>query len=191
MDYLRFLGIFAIAARYFITCCNGESCVGLLCDHASLSWVDKNNTMAQNLHDAANASPGKNPHKSAKSLPFLGITDSRKLNKKCCQNGGTCFLGTFCICPKQFTGRHCERERRPPSCAGVPHGDWIQKDCLLCRCISGVLHCFKSEFEDCGHVQEEDDLRSKGFGMQNIFTIYRLFIIYIICTIFRKLSFGF
>ncbi|CAI9611680.1 unnamed protein product, partial [Staurois parvus] len=66
----------------------------------------------------------------------------RKLNKKCCYNGGTCFLGTLCICPVQFYGRHCEFEKWPADCpGGILNAEWVIRDCSLCRCLSGELYC--------------------------------------------------
>ncbi|OWK54266.1 Cryptic protein [Lonchura striata] len=95
-------------------------------------------------------------------VPFTGITESKKLNRRCCQNGGTCILGTFCACLKHFTGRYCEydeRQRDVPSvslvfdsnCGSIPHGVWVLQDCWLCRCGYGTLHCLSEiRQSNCG-----------------------------------------
>uniref|UniRef100_A0A663EZP8 EGF-like domain-containing protein n=1 Tax=Aquila chrysaetos chrysaetos TaxID=223781 RepID=A0A663EZP8_AQUCH len=82
---------------------------------------------------------------------FLFLTVARELNRNCCQNGGTCFLGTFCICPKYFTGRHCEHDKSIKFCGTVRHGEWDKDSCPLCQCVHGVLHCFPHGLRDsCG-----------------------------------------
>ncbi|XP_068781032.1 cryptic protein-like [Struthio camelus] len=86
-------------------------------------------------------------------LPFIGLTHACELNRNCCQNGGTCFLGIFCICPKYFTGRHCEHDKRIRLCGMVRHGEWTKDSCLFCQCIQGILHCFPHGLQDgCGHL---------------------------------------
>ncbi|CAJ0931701.1 unnamed protein product [Ranitomeya imitator] len=88
---------------------------------------------------------GIRKHKSTgEKIPFIGLTKTSSLDKHCCQNGGTCMLGSFCACPKHFTGRHCEFDLRKRYCGSVAHNHWLPKKCALCRCIHGVMYCFPS-----------------------------------------------
>ncbi|XP_032887413.1 cryptic protein-like [Amblyraja radiata] len=82
-------------------------------------------------------------------IPFTGITDSSRLNRSCCQNGGTCVLGSFCICHKHFVGRSCEYDERIRNCGYIPEGAWVSKNCTWCKCSYGILHCIKGSQDDC------------------------------------------
>ncbi|XP_019373858.1 PREDICTED: cryptic protein-like isoform X1 [Gavialis gangeticus] len=106
-------------------------------------------------------------------LPFTGLTHSSKLNKNCCQNGGTCFLGSFCICPKYFAGRYCEHDKQNRSCGAIGHGEWTQEGCFLCQCLYGILNCFPQSVEErCGPTKKklpdwiQPGISSEGLKLQ-------------------------
>ncbi|XP_067424727.1 cryptic protein-like [Emydura macquarii macquarii] len=92
-------------------------------------------------------------------IPFIGLTDSKKLNRHCCKNGGTCILGSFCACSKHFTGRYCDFGEWKRDCGAVFHGNWLQKDCSLCKCVYGTLHCIPQTFQDgCDEDKDEEEI---------------------------------
>ncbi|XP_071982333.1 protein Cripto isoform X1 [Engystomops pustulosus] len=107
---------------------------------------------------------GVHKHKrTGEKIPFIGLTKTSTLDKHCCKNGGTCMLGSFCACPKHFTGRHCEFDLRNRHCGSVAHGHWLPRRCALCRCFYGVMYCFPSG--DCDANEYNEDVRmvqSKG-----------------------------
>ncbi|KAM7166342.1 cryptic protein-like [Macrochelys suwanniensis] len=136
-----------------VACVLVESCEGENCDD---NPDQKNpNTSLTTFNDINNLNSERRRRNPSEVLPFTGLTDASKLNRSCCQNGGTCFLGSFCICPKHFTGRHCERDKRISSCGAISHGEWTQEGCLLCQCVYGILHCFPQDQEDgCGPTKK-------------------------------------
>ncbi|CAM5114707.1 unnamed protein product [Eretmochelys imbricata] len=131
----------------------GNGCEGENCDD---NPDQKNpNTSLTTFNDINNLNSERRRRNPSEVLPFTGLTDASKLNRSCCQNGGTCFLGSFCICPKHFTGRHCERDKRISSCGVIGHGEWTQEGCLFCQCIYGILHCFPQDQKDgCGPTKK-------------------------------------
>ncbi|XP_033020740.1 cryptic protein-like [Lacerta agilis] len=112
----------------------GDACEGENCDKDSSQEKLNIPLYTFNVLNHLNSEKKNSP-----SSPLL--TPGNKVNRQCCQNGGTCFLGTFCICPKHFTGRHCEYDTRIRSCGTIKHEEWIQDGCQLCQCFYGTLKC--------------------------------------------------
>ncbi|XP_061578785.1 teratocarcinoma-derived growth factor 1 [Cololabis saira] len=92
---------------------------------------------------------GGRKHRDAGAVrPFLGLTNSGDQSRSCCENGGTCILGSFCACAPFFTGRTCEYDTRVRMCDVTRHGEWVRRGCSYCRCGYGLLHCFPDVFHD-------------------------------------------
>ncbi|NWH76017.1 CFC1 protein, partial [Piaya cayana] len=123
------------------------------------------------LNDMNQSYESRKQQNSGAFVPFTGITESKKLNRHCCQNGGTCILGAFCACPKHFTGRYCERDVRQSNCGRIAHGAWVLKGCWLCRCGYGTLNCLSEiKHNNCELKSENEEftsLYSNGLRLQH------------------------
>ncbi|KTG38395.1 hypothetical protein cypCar_00034343 [Cyprinus carpio] len=131
---------------------SGSGCEGAVCGKAGVSGKPKQHAEFLNKFNEMNTQTPQGQHRNAEAvLPFVGLTGVSKQSRTCCKNGGTCILGSFCACPKHFTGRSCEYDERLSDCGVIPHGEWVQKGCSYCRCGYGLLHCFPHVFsKDCG-----------------------------------------
>ncbi|XP_009470012.1 PREDICTED: teratocarcinoma-derived growth factor 1 [Nipponia nippon] len=128
--------------------CKGENC--------NNSPNQENQSISLNTFTEINNLSSKRKRRNPSDiLPFIGLTHTHELKRNCYQNGGTCFLGTFCICPKYLTGRYCEHDKLTGLCGMVRHGEWTKDGCLLCQCVHGVFHCFPHGLRDgCGLTKE-------------------------------------
>ncbi|KAL6472364.1 hypothetical protein MHYP_G00185520 [Metynnis hypsauchen] len=144
------LRVLLSAAVAWQTITAGSGCEGAECGNIKVSRRPDQHSEFLNQFNEMNPTADRQHRDPGAVLPFIGLTGSAKQSRSCCKNGGTCILGSFCACPKHFSGRSCEYDERARNCGVIPHGEWVQKGCSYCRCGYGVLHCFPEVFHgDC------------------------------------------
>uniref|UniRef100_UPI00398E7BFE cryptic protein-like n=1 Tax=Pristiophorus japonicus TaxID=55135 RepID=UPI00398E7BFE len=138
-------------------CGGDENCDQQISKSAIQKPLGKNpNSLTEfNLFNSKRQEP--NSSDTANIIRFIGLTDSKTLDRSCCKNGGTCILGSFCACPVHFIGRYCELDERLKGCGKFLDGQWVLKNCTWCKCSYGRLHCIEAFGKVANCDPDQDD----------------------------------
>jgi hypothetical protein len=70
-----------------------------------------------------------------------------------CKNGGICALeNDFCVCPSDFTGRHCELNIKVDTrlgCGKMLNNEEEYMECSKCKCSRNILTCIALTTPSC------------------------------------------